>query len=131
MIGQLLSAFAAVGLTVSIYVLVSTATAFVLRRLERWPVFQRINDANWRLLTLIDEAFAFLIFPPLYVFGLYPRKPMVGDTISSLAWSGEQAGVRWCAPLRRAIDKLFRVLTSQEHHCEKAHAKWANPLGGQ
>lgn len=131
MIGRILSQIALIGLELCAYGLASAATAFVLRHLTRWPFFQRVNDANWRLLTLIDEAAAFLIFPPLYVFGLYPRRPMVGDTISSLAWAGELAGVRWCVPLRRAIDALFRVLTSQELHCEKAHAKWANPLGGQ
>ncbi len=108
------------------YPLVSLALAFWLRHVA--PPFQRLNDANWRLLTLIDECAAFLIFPPLYVFGLFPRRPMVGDTISSLAWAGELAGVRWCGPLRRMIDGLFRALTSQERHCEQAHAKWANPL---
>lgn len=129
MIGQILTSIAMVGLGLSIYVLASAAVAFILRRLDRWPLFQRLNDCNWRLLTLIDEAAAFLIFPLLYVLGLYPRKPMVGDTISSLAWAGELAGARWCVPLRWAIDALFHVLTSQLHHCEKAHAKWANPMG--
>lgn len=111
----------------ALYVLASLNVAFRLR--QRWAWAQRVNDCNWRLLTLIDEVAAFLIFVPLYAFALYPRMPMVGDTISSLSWAGEMAGVRWCQWLRIAIDALFRVLTSQQDHCAKAHAKWANPLG--
>lgn len=111
----------------ALYFLASLAIAFRLRR--QWAWAQRANDANWRLLTLIDEVAAFLIFVPLWVFGLFPRRPMVGDTISSLCWAGELAGVRWCVPLRLAIDALFRVLTSQRDHCRAAYASWANPLG--
>ena len=131
MISHILTLIAFLALYTSIYAGFSSLIAFGLRHLERYPFFQRLNDANWRVLTLIDENAAFLIFVPLYVFGLYPRQPLVGDTISSLAWAGDLTGVRWCVPLRSAIDALFRILTSQERHCEKAHAKWANPLGGQ
>lgn len=109
------------------YVLASIANAFWLRHGCAWA--QRANDANWRVLTLVDELGAFLLFVPLYVFGLYPRMPMVGDTISSLCWAGELAGARWCVPLRLGIDLLFRLLTSQRDHCRSAYAKWANPLG--
>jgi hypothetical protein len=111
----------------ALYLITAIANAWRLRRLWAWA--QRVNDCNWRLLTLIDEVAAFLIFVPLYAFALYPRMPMVGDTISSLSWAGELADVRWCRWLQIAIDALFRVLTSQRDHCEKAHAKWANPLG--
>lgn len=112
----------------SLYALSSLAIAFRLR--QRWAWAQRVNDANWRLLTLINEVAVFLLFVPLYALGLYPRMPLVGDTISSLCWAGELAGLRWCRWLRIGIDALFHLLTSQLHHCEKAYAKWANPLGG-
>lgn len=110
----------------ALYILASLNVAFRLRR--RWAWAQRANDANWRLLTLIDEVAAFLIFPLLYVVALYPRRPMVGDTISSLCWAGELAGLRWCRWLRIGIDALFRLLTSQRDHCRSAYAKWADPL---
>ncbi|MFA7597666.1 MAG: hypothetical protein WCY92_15065 [Novosphingobium sp.] len=113
-------------LWLALYAAASMANAFWLR--QRFAICQRMNDVNWRILTLIDEVGAFAIFTPLYVLGLFPRMPMVGDTISSLAWAGELAGVRWCAPLRIAIDALFRLLTSQRHHCHDAWAKWADPM---
>lgn len=109
------------------YALAAIVNAFRLR--HRWAWAQRINDANWRLLTLIDEVAAFLIFGLLYILCLFPRMPMLGDTISSLCWAGELAGVRWCMPFRVAIDALFRLLTSQRHHCRTAYTDWTNPLG--
>ena len=108
------------------YIAQAISVAFWLR--HRWAWAQRVNDCNWRLLTLIDEVAAYPLFAPLYALGLYPRRPMVGDTISSLCWWGEQAGASWCRPLRRAIDLLFRLLTSQRDHCRKAWEAWANPM---
>ncbi len=113
----------------ALYIALSLLLAFVLR--QRWAWAQRANDANWRAITLADELAAFLIFVPLHAIGLFPIRPSVGDTISSLSWAGEQFGLRWCRPVRRAIDALFWLLTSQRDHCRKAYAKWANPLGAQ
>jgi len=109
------------------YIAVSIALAFWLRHHFGWA--QRLNDCNWRLLTMIDEQAAFLIFTPLYLAGLFPRKPMVGDTVSSLLWFGEWAGGGWYKPVRKAVDSLFMILTSQRDHCAKAYAKWADPMG--
>ena len=96
-----------------------------LRRDFAWA--QRANDCNWRLLVLIDEAAAFVIFGLLHLVGAFPRRPTVGDTISALAWWGEQEGIAWCRPLRRAVDALF-LLVGQRDHCRKAFEAWANPL---
>lgn len=108
------------------YIAQAVAVAFWLRHIWAWA--QRVNDCNWRLLTLLDEVAAYPLFAPLYAVGWYPRRPMVGDTISSLLWFGEISGARWCRPLRRAVDTLFRLLTSQRDHCRKAWLNWANPM---
>ena len=95
---------------------------------HRWAWAERLNSLNWRLLTLADEAAAVLIFGIGHALGLFTRRPMVGDTISSLCWWGHLRGVRACSWAVRAIDTLF-LLVGQRDHCRKAFEGWANPLG--
>jgi len=107
------------------YVAISLAVGFWLRRLFSWA--QRLNDCHWRFYTLGDENLTAPIFGMLYFFGKFPRRPMVGDTISALVWWGERQGIAWCRPVRRAVDALF-LLAGQREHCRKAFENWANPL---
>lgn len=111
---------------IAAYVAGSLALGFRLRRLFSWA--QRLNDCHWRLLTLIDELVTFPIFGLLYLLALFPRRPIVGDTISALVWWGEAQGIGWCRPARLAIDTLF-LLVGQREHCRKAFENWANPMG--
>lgn len=112
----------------ALYLVFVVANAFWLR--HRCAFLQRLNDCHWRVLTLGDENPTFPIFGLLYLVGLWPRRPMVGDTISALLWWGEQNGVAWCRPVRIAVDGLFLLLTGQHDHCRKAFQNWANPMGG-
>lgn len=108
------------------YVALSLALGLWLRRHFSWA--QRFNDCHWRFLTLIDEAVTFPIFGALYLLSLFPRRPMVGDTISALVWWGQMERLGWCRPVRAGVDVLF-LLVGQRDHCRKAFEKWANPMG--
>ena len=96
---------------------------------HRFAWAERLNALHWRLLTLADECAAVLIFGIGHALGLFSRRPMVGDTISSLCWWGNLRGVAACRWAACSIDWLFRLLVGQRDHCRKAFEWWANPLG--
>lgn len=95
---------------------------------HRGRLFQRLNDLHWQALVLVDIVAAFVIFWPLYLFGLIAERPAPGQTISAMAGGWALQGRGWAIKASVAIDALFFVLTGQRDHCLKAHARWADPL---
>jgi hypothetical protein len=110
------------------YLALAIATAFWLR--HRFAFFQRLNDAHWQALTLLDIAAAFVIFWPLFLVGLLRERPLPWATISAMCGCYAKQNIGWAVVASAAIDALFFAVTSQAGHSFKAFSKWASPLEG-
>lgn len=103
--------------------------AFVISSLRKTcGFFQRINDANWQALIVVDIVVAYFIFWPLYLVYILPSRPLPWATISATCGYYAREGKRWSIASAKIIDFIFLKVTGEKDHCDKSYINWSAPV---